>query len=329
MDTVLYIILVAVLIYIITGNNVDNVNNVGNVSNEEFRVEQSTRSIDDNYTIDEPRMAFVQVKFHNDYRDLITALENVIVNFRHSFNCDNGPIKFTEPPHKEVKHLVRDFIRLINDHIFYHGRNSRDVNSGWDEVTPDPTVKSGYDKYWEKLGVKQLYSDPFPRSPLELVKIACVEKYLAPTQTRYICKLAVKKMHVDDVALIRISFILSNNNKHNVNIDEASFDGYYTDSKYAGMRAFNDVDEYRSFNKEMEDNDMTDPVHVQKQVQDYYERLDNARAEHGGYLDELHQKYNEELPCLGEYNSYKMTRSIYDDMARNTYDECHGRNIYN
>ena len=34
-------------------------------------------------------------------------------------------------------------------------------NTGWDEALPDPNVKSGWDKFTEKIGVlSSLYEDP-------------------------------------------------------------------------------------------------------------------------------------------------------------------------
>ena len=53
---------------------------------------------------------FTEGQFHNDYRDTITAFNNIAPSQKQIFNQGNIPIVLSNPPVREVKKLIRDFI---------------------------------------------------------------------------------------------------------------------------------------------------------------------------------------------------------------------------
>src|SRR5690606_366929 len=57
---------------------------------------------------------FLSIQFHNDYRDVITAINNLIPNKKQLFNLSNRPIAYSEPQVKEVYDLVSDFVNALN-----------------------------------------------------------------------------------------------------------------------------------------------------------------------------------------------------------------------
>jgi hypothetical protein len=283
---------------------------------------------------------FIQAKFHNDYRDVITALVGIVPTKTRQqntqlFNISNKPLQYLTPSHDEVDKLVNDFVTYLNELIIKEVTDDRNSNTGWDEATPDKNMDHGYDKFWKNLGIAPIHTNPFPKSPIELVKIASVDKYETDEQIKYAVKFAIQKKLVDDIALLNVSFVVPNFDNMsdedsvdmNVYTESAEFEGYYRKASYFGKTEYNNDDfgyqNFKPFDTEMEKNDMMDPNVAQDELHDYYSRLAEKRSfRHNQQLDKLHIEYNNELPDLSSYESYRVKNNS------DKYNEFHGRTIF-
>ena len=121
MFAVAIIILVACIIYYFI-NKRNRCENSENYDNEEI--------YDDNYeylddiTQDKPSKQiykvhpyFVEMQFHNDYRDVITAFDCIVETGRPLFNRSNQPVKAVNVKKTEAKNLLRAFVKTLNKNI--------------------------------------------------------------------------------------------------------------------------------------------------------------------------------------------------------------------
>ena len=76
---------------------------------------------------------FLNNQFHNDYRDVITALNNLVPDKKQLFNLPNIPVIYSEPEASEVRNMIRDFIAVLNTNLKTEVPSYRNPNSGWDE----------------------------------------------------------------------------------------------------------------------------------------------------------------------------------------------------
>lgn len=171
-----------------------------------------------------PNGSLLDVQFHNDYRDLLTAINNVVPDNKQIFNMGNIPVKTYVPRDSEVKRLVHEFMKEINNNIKTEVTDTLNPNSGWDEVMPNKNEKSGWEKTQEVLGLpSSVYNQPAGKSKMRLVKIDSVIKQETDTEIKYVCTLIIKKKNINDQVILKVSFVI-----HKQNIDERKlFDDVY------------------------------------------------------------------------------------------------------
>ncbi len=273
---------------------------------------------------------FIDAKFHNDYRDIITAINNIIPDKKQLFNIANVPLHYSEPEVSEVKNIVVDFISVLNKNLISEVPNKRNVNSGWDEAIPDPNMKSGWDKAQEALGLApSLYEKPAPKCKLNLIAIKFVQKYETEDEIKYSCQIVVQKANVEDQLVLKVSFVqdkrplrdennffVTKNIDMRIIIEDVYIVGYLskegTDYRLATDGNFGE-EKYFDYNN-MEKNDLTDPKYVQKILMDKYKQRMTEVQYRNAMLDEEGQTFHKGLPNLYEYPNIKATRTIFDDM---------------
>lgn len=271
-------------------------------------------------------------QFHGDYRDTITAINNLVPGQKQLFNISNRPLVYSEPEPKEVFDLVIDFISVLNDNVSRIVPEERNSNSGWDEAIPDPTVESGWDKAQKALGLTpSLYDKPSGRSLVRLIKINRVQKYETDDEIRYIIEFIVQKENVDDQMILKGSFVQDKRALNNE--DEFFFDktvelriiieemwtlGYLTDSMFKNTPIASDAikdDTYFNYD-DMERNDLTDPKEIQKILMDKYKQRVQEMDFRNAMLDEEGQAMHRDLPNVYDFSNIKGTRTIFDDMNK-------------
>lgn len=294
---------------------------------------------------------FLDIQFHNDYRDTMTAFSDIAPDQKQIFNIANAPTRLTNPPHKEVGKIVKDFINLINRDVQYNVADYRGNNTGWDEPLPQIKEKSGWEKQMEELGLPtSLYADPAKRAPVVLIKIDYVEKYVTEFETQYIIILIVQKVNVNDQMIIRISFVRENNNidderkffddidadycKNNytngpkkVNsrvsdpssnemvIEEIFVVGFLTNEGIEGEKSVNyDKLDFYEF-KGLETTDIIDQHTIAKELIQKRLQQQKEMMSFTASLDEEDRNFHNELPAREDYKSYKCTRTVLDDLT--------------
>lgn len=60
---------------------------------------------------------FVKSQYNDNYRDTVTAFNNMVPVQKDTFNENNLPIEKTNPDHKEISKMVSDFIEELNKNI--------------------------------------------------------------------------------------------------------------------------------------------------------------------------------------------------------------------
>lgn len=272
---------------------------------------------------------FINIQFHNDYRDVITAINNLIVDEKVLFNLANRPLQYSEPPIDEVIDLVHNFVSIMNTNIHSIVPNERKINSGWDEAIPDPNIKSGWAKMRKSLNLPEsLYDDPSHKSFLNLIDIQKIQKYETEDEIKYKIKMILQKQNVDDQIVITATFLLDKKiikkeelffkkNKNidlNVIIEHIFVDGYLSNDGEDMKKQFDGQDKKWYDYNNLEKNNLTDPKYVQKVLLEQYNKRSFEMEKRNSLLDEEGQDFHNSLPKVYDYQNIKATQTIFDDM---------------
>lgn len=270
----------------------------------------------------------LSIQFHNDYRDVLTAINNLIPEKKQRFNISNIPLHYSEPETDEVKLLINDFINTLNINIGTEVPDQRNPNSGWDEVIVDPNTESGWDKVQKSLGLPtSIYNEPAKRQPIKLIAITYVQKYETEDEIKYTIDFVVQKINVKDQMALKGSFVqdkrpLLDENNFFVNknielqiiIEDVFITGYLSDDG-ADSRLEFDLDKEKFYGYDMmEYNNMTDPKYIQKVLMDNYKKRTEEMNHYNAMLDIEGQDAHATLPNLYDYSNITGTRTIFDDM---------------
>lgn len=211
---------------------------------------------------------YVEMKFHNDYRDVITAFNNVAPSQRQIFNIGNLEVNSMPVNKQEIKYIIIDFINELNNSIIYDVEDTRNEASGWDELIPEKTVKSGWDTQLEKLDLpSSLYKKPAQRQPVKLIKIHKVEKQQTSKEIKYTVDLILQKPDAEDQMLITVSFVKDNSAfdiGNNVIIEEIHVDGFFITNSM-NLEPVSTSDEYYNYD-DLELNDIVDKKTIIKEL---------------------------------------------------------------
>ena len=279
---------------------------------------------------------FIEVQFHNDYRDTLTAFNNIAPSQKQIFNQENVPVKFTKPDNKEAEPMVVDFIKEVNKNLDEAVSATRTSNSGWDEAQPDKTVESGWEKQMKHLCVAtSIYNKPATKSNVRLIKLDHVEKYETESEIKYICFLILQKENVNDQMIVKVSFVMS---KSDVNLDRNFFNDVKDlknnrDTKksddgesviveevfilgFLTRKEINEAGKVRdSFYNfaGMEDNEHISQGTIMKELIKKYKDRTRETNNFNATLDPEGRNFHRDLPHLRNYKSYQVTRTIFDD----------------
>jgi hypothetical protein len=293
---------------------------------------------------------FNEGQFHNDYRDTITAFNNIAPSQKQIFNHANIPVQFINPSIDEVKYIIKDFMKDLNKNIITDVSDYRNNNTGWDESTPDKKVKSGWDKQMQSLGLPtNLYPEPAKKSKIRLIAIDHVERYDTEDETKYVCFLFLQKKGIKDQMSVKISFVLD---KKDVNEDRNFFDkdNKSTNHKLSNKNqtvvieeiyilGFMTIDGTTTINKTpddfynfkgMENEGMLDQATIMKElIKKQKDRtkhttdfnvpingLNPSLSNFNGPLDKEQTKFRNEVPKTYDTQSYQVTQTIFDDFTK-------------
>ena len=227
---------------------------------------------------------FVDMRVHNDYRDTLTAFNDVAPDQRPIFNRSMLPVKQVEVNPNQVKPLVKAFLKRVNDDIKYNVSDSLNSQSGFDEFVSEKRMETdGWGEEMKQLGLPEsLYLKPAKRAKIILVKIDAVEKYATEDQLNFIVHMIVQKKNTPDQMIVKVSFILDNldinadrnlNNKekeidYNAKIEEIYIIGFLTDHQYGDPVERKDFYQFDNIEKD----EVLDQELILKALQEKYKQ---------------------------------------------------------
>jgi len=151
---------------------------------------------------------FVENQFHNDYRDVTTALLILVPERRQKFNIMNLPVRNYQPELEEIQGMVDDFVKALNKVIMDKVPTFRGQNSGWDELVVDKTSGDGWTKGQDRLGLPaSLYQFPAKKNIVKLVAIQTAHKLETEDEMKFIIEMILQKKNVNDQIVLKASFI--------------------------------------------------------------------------------------------------------------------------
>jgi len=225
---------------------------------------------------------FVEMRVHNDYRDTITAFNNVAPDQRPIFNRSVLPVKQIDVDPKEVKSLVKAFIKKVNEEVRYNVTDEIQPGSGWDELCPEKK-KDSWSDYMNNLGLPgSIYNEPAKRAKIKLIKIDAVQKFATDDQLNFIVHMIIQKMNTSDQMIVKVSYIMDNidlnternfNKKEfsvdfNVRIEEIAIVGFLTEHQNGDATNRKDFYEF----VDIEKNNIIDTELVLKALKDKYKQ---------------------------------------------------------
>ena len=226
---------------------------------------------------------FVETQFHNDYRDTLTAFNNMAPSQKLIFNRSNLPVTQSTVEPIQTKPLIKQFVKQVNKNIKLVVTDYLTSQSGWDEPLESKVVKSGWKKAMNELNIpSDLYKDPASRAKIKVLKIDRVEKYVTTDQIRFIIFMVIQKINVDDQMVVKVSFVMNNvdinrdrtfNDKYakedlNIQIEEIFVIGFLTDHSYGSPS--NRTNFYQFEN--IEHNNFIDQNEIIKQLEQKYKQ---------------------------------------------------------
>ncbi len=251
--------------------------------NIEYKKDSSDKSIIKLKKEPNIRPYFVELRVHNDYRDTITAFNNVAPDQRPIFNRSVLPVKQINVNPLEAKPLIKAFIKQVNDEIRYNVTDEQQPGSGWDELCPEKK-KDSWGDYMNKLGLPEsIFNEPTKRARIKLIKIDAVQKFATENEINFIVHLIIQKKDVSDQMIVKVSYVLDNidlnadrnfNKKDlesrdinfNVKIEEIAIIGFLTDHSYGDKTNRTDFYEFVNIEKD----EMIDNGLILKALKDKY-----------------------------------------------------------
>lgn len=165
---------------------------------------------------------FMEIQFHNDYRDTHNAFVLLVPNQKQLFNRSNLPIiNVSTPSNQEIIPLIKNFINETNKVLDRNVPDDFKVRD-WRNGLADKDFKSGWEKQQEKLGLpRSIYNAPAKKEHIKLIKVDHSERFETEDEIRYVVFLVVQKLSIQDQMLVKVSFQID---KQDVNIDREFFD---------------------------------------------------------------------------------------------------------
>jgi hypothetical protein len=232
--------------------------------------------------INEIKPYFIDKQFHEDYRDTITAFDHLLEYDKPKFNKACLPVTYTEVNKSEIKLLLKSFLKMLNNEIQNNVHNYVTVDDGFQNSMPNPTVKSGWEKQLENLGLPGDLFKSKLKSKVKIIKVDKVEKVESESQVKYSVFMIIQKLNVSDQMVVKISFVLDSVDLNvdrdffkndapidlNVTLDNVSVIGYMSNLSF-GVN--NERTDFYTFEK-TEKSNMLDQKEIFKQLKKKYEQ---------------------------------------------------------
>jgi hypothetical protein len=286
------------------------------------------------------------VQFNQDYRDVMTSINDLVPAQKQVFNVANIPLTdYSEPNPSSVMEMTIDFINSMNEISKKNTTNFDNrkldgyLNYGWTDKLVEKNVESGWNKVQKSLGLQpSLYMEPAPYRPLKLVAIKKVQKYETDDQTKVVIYMVLHKPGVIDQIMLRVSLVIDKsiirdqNNFFNVKVnyendndytfkpdfnvqvvvEEINILGYFT-NKYGTFKAEDFGIKYAKYD-ELGYNNMTSNKYIRKVLLDKYNKRNDEINKRNATLDDQGRIFHSTMSGVGDYCNLGLSATIFDDI---------------
>ena len=292
----------------ISDNVSDNIDNVTNINDVEIGIVNSKYS-------QSRSTYFTPTLFHPDYVDVINVL-NSMTNSPNTviFNKDGKRTTIISASEKEINiigDVIEKFIDNVNEKIIKQPKTiSQILNVNKWENRPEESYPDGFEEVRSDLGLpKKLYNSSVSGNSVELVEYSdiIVEKVIETGEVEFSCDVNIKRNGTRDNMIFRIKFVIEDNKVIIDSIDIIGFNNSRdTSEEYNAVDKFYD---YKSLNK----HNITAVGDILSEMKDKYIIREKLMQDN---IDNLHPE--DKLMNMRinpyQYESFKATRTIYDDI---------------
>ena len=285
---------------------------------------------------------FIEKQYHKDYNDTITAVNNLTPQ-KELFNMGFLPVKEVDPDPGNINELVKLFITKVNDEVDHRVSEFLHTNSGWNDQGKRKKIKSGFEEQLEELGLPgDLYTQPADKARIRLVAIENAEQHMTDDQIRFVAHIVIQKKNVKDQMVLKVQFFmeredlksggdareqffdksLGNHHKDQLRadqkldniviIEQVFIVGFLSDSGRGKTR----MDKFYEYKDIQNQNGIIDQYKVlqimKKKHADRSRELSSFLCSVDDETKELH-----DVPSIGDYEAYRNTRTIMDDLKVN------------
>jgi hypothetical protein len=230
-----------------------------------------------------PLPYFVEMQFHNDYKDVITAFDIMIETGRQIFNRSNQPVSVKELIPTDSQKMVQAFMLQLNDVMKRRIKDFADIENGWKNVQENKQIQSGWEKQMKQIGLPEnLYDIGAKKSNIKLIRIDKFVMSTTDSQTRYDIFLIIQKENSYDQMVIKLSFVTDREDMNtdrnffkddstidlNVHIEDIFVIGFMTNHSYGSENVSLRQDFYNFEN--VEKDGMMDQEEIIKQLKKKY-----------------------------------------------------------
>lgn len=288
----------------------DSISNVSNDANNDIEI-----GIVNNKYSQSRSTYFTPTLFHPDYVDVINVL-NSMTNSPNTviFNKDGKRTTIINASENEINiigDVIEKFIDNVNEKIIKQPKTiSQILNVNKWENRPEESYPDGFEEVRSDLGLpKKLYNSSVSGNSVELVEYSdiIVEKVIDSEEEEFSCDVNIKRNGTRDNMIFRIKFVIEDNKVIIDSIDIIGFNNSRdTSEEYNAVNKFYD---YKSLNK----HNITAVGDILSEMKDKYIIREKLMQDN---IDNLHPE--DKLMNMRinpyQYESFKVTRTIYDDI---------------
>ena len=254
--------------------------------------------------------------FNMDYIDVNEEYNNLTQNNKIIFNNDELEYTINTNIDKEdkfiVNRMIKDFIENVNNKLT--GINIDFSNISIWKNTARQEYNDGFEKVRKNLGLpEKLYNEGIKGTKIILLEYSNITKYETDDEVKYIVDIKIGREKSKIEQIIKIHFTFKKNDVKNVIIERINILGYV--SKIYTKQIYQDINNYYDF-KNLDDNNLFDSKNIIKELDTKYMIREKLMQEQ---IDNLHPDDKDAHMYIKpeDYESYKTTQTIYDDILGN------------
>lgn len=201
------IIIILLLLYIVFVNNNGYKKKIKSVKKPFNKINEDEMFNKIFYEKNEVLPYFIEMQYHNDYKNIATVFEQMAETGKQIFNRSSLPVTVKELDPNESVQLVEIFLEQLNEDL------SKNI--------PTKSKQSGWEKQMKELGLPEnIYDDNSENALIKLIKIDKFILSYTDAQIRYDIYLIIQKTNSYDQMVLKVSFV---RDREDMNVDRNFF----------------------------------------------------------------------------------------------------------